>query len=169
VIAKYRRSFIFSKNGRYTCINSYIYIYDFNFFFGGVGHCTSFHVTIQLCVGNWKSALNNFFSHAKYFVYDSNENDIDLFPYYWFWWRNQSFLKTSIFMRVVDTCLIWTDIIILILRPVCWDKLYQSTQFKGKLHKLPINTHYIHSVVARDFVSGRACCVNQYHYESRCG
>ena len=30
-----------------------------------------------------------------------------------------------------------------------------------------MNTHYIHSAVAQDFVSGRACCVNQYHYESR--
>jgi hypothetical protein len=77
------------------------------------------------------------------------------------------FLKQVYSCAVVDTWLIWTDIIILISRPVCWDKLYQSTQFKGKLHKLPINTHYIHSVVTQDFVSGRACCVNQYHYESR--
>ena len=30
-----------------------------------------------------------------------------------------------------------------------------------------INTHYIHSVVVQDFVPGRVCCVNQYHYESR--
>jgi hypothetical protein len=30
-----------------------------------------------------------------------------------------------------------------------------------------IHTHYIHSVVVQYFVSGRACCVNQYHYESR--
>ena len=30
-----------------------------------------------------------------------------------------------------------------------------------------IYTHYIHSVVVQDFVLGRACCVNQYHYESR--
>jgi hypothetical protein len=29
------------------------------------------------------------------------------------------------------------------------------------------NTHYIHSVVVQDFVSGRVCCVNQYHYELR--
>jgi hypothetical protein len=31
-----------------------------------------------------------------------------------------------------------------------------------------IYTHYIHvhSVVVQDYVSGRACCVNQYHYES---
>ena len=35
-------------------------------------------------------------------------------------------------------------------------------------HPLPcIYTHYIHSVVVQDFVSGRACSVNQYHYESR--
>ena len=26
---------------------------------------------------------------------------------------------------------------------------------------------YIDSVLVQDFVSGRACCVNQYHYESR--
>jgi hypothetical protein len=32
---------------------------------------------------------------------------------------------------------------------------------------LKIHTHYIHSVVVQDFVSGRVCCVNQYHYESR--
>jgi hypothetical protein len=30
-----------------------------------------------------------------------------------------------------------------------------------------IYTHYIHSVVVQDFVSGRVCCVNQYNYESR--
>ena len=29
-----------------------------------------------------------------------------------------------------------------------------------------IYTHYIHSVVVQDFVSGRACCVNHDHYES---
>ena len=29
-----------------------------------------------------------------------------------------------------------------------------------------IYTHFIHSVVVQDFVSGRVCCVNQYHYES---
>jgi hypothetical protein len=28
----------------------------------------------------------------------------------------------------------------LISRPVRWDKLYQSTHFKGKLHKLPIKS-----------------------------
>ena len=27
-----------------------------------------------------------------------------------------------------------------------------------------INTHYIHSVLAQGFVSGRACCVNHCHY-----
>jgi hypothetical protein len=30
-----------------------------------------------------------------------------------------------------------------------------------------IYTHYIHSVMVQYFVSGQACCVNQYHYESR--
>jgi hypothetical protein len=30
-----------------------------------------------------------------------------------------------------------------------------------------IYTHYIHSVVVQDVVSGRVCCVKQYHYESR--
>jgi hypothetical protein len=40
-------------------------------------------------------------------------------------------------------------------------------KFKGKRTKCLINTHYIHSVVVQDFVSGRVCCVNQYHYESR--
>ena len=28
-----------------------------------------------------------------------------------------------------------------------------------------INTHYIHSVVVQNFVSGRACWVNQYHHK----
>jgi hypothetical protein len=32
---------------------------------------------------------------------------------------------------------------------------------------LIIHTHYIHSVLVQDYVSGRACCVNQYHYESQ--
>ena len=30
-----------------------------------------------------------------------------------------------------------------------------------------IYTHYIHSVVIQDFASGRVCCENQDHYESR--
>ena len=30
-----------------------------------------------------------------------------------------------------------------------------------------INTHYIHSVLVQDCTSGRACCVNQYHYFSQ--
>ena len=30
-----------------------------------------------------------------------------------------------------------------------------------------ININYIHSVVVQDFASGRVCCLNQYHYESR--
>ena len=48
------------------------------------------------------------------------------------------FFKQVYSCTVVDACLLWTDIIILILRPVRWDKLYQSTHFKGKLHKLQI-------------------------------
>ena len=47
------------------------------------------------------------------------------------------FLKQVYSCAVVDACLIWTDIIILISWSVRWDKLYQSTHFKGKLHKLP--------------------------------
>jgi hypothetical protein len=47
-------------------------------------------------------------------------------------------LKQVYSCAVVDACLIWTDLIILISRPVRWDKLDQSTHFKGKLHKLPI-------------------------------
>ena len=27
-------------------------------------------------------------------------------------------------------------------------------------------TQYVHSVLVQNFASGRACCVNQYHYES---
>ena len=30
-----------------------------------------------------------------------------------------------------------------------------------------IHTHCLHSVLVQDFVSGQACCVNQYHCESR--
>ena len=37
------------------------------------------------------------------------------------------FLKQVYSCAVVDACLIWTDLIILISRPVRWDKLYQST------------------------------------------
>jgi hypothetical protein len=48
------------------------------------------------------------------------------------------FLKQVYSCAVVDACLIWTDLIILISRPVRWDKCYQSTHFKGKLHNLPI-------------------------------
>ena len=44
---------------------------------------------------------------------------------------------------IVDACLAWTDLIILISRPVRWDKLYQSTHFKEKLYKLPINIFII--------------------------
>ena len=29
-----------------------------------------------------------------------------------------------------------------------------------------LNTHYVHSVLVQNVVSGRACCVNQYQYES---
>ena len=50
------------------------------------------------------------------------------------------FLKQVYSCAVVDACLIWTNLIILISRPVRWDKLYQSTHFKGKLHKIPINS-----------------------------
>jgi hypothetical protein len=39
------------------------------------------------------------------------------------------FLKQVYSCAVVHSCLIWTDLIILILRPVRWDKLYQSTHF----------------------------------------
>ena len=49
------------------------------------------------------------------------------------------FFKRVYSCAVVDACLMWTDLIILISRPVRWDKLDQSTHFKGKLHKLPIN------------------------------
>ena len=55
------------------------------------------------------------------------------------------FLKHVYSCAVVDACLIWTDLIILISRPVRWDKLYQSTHIKGKLHKLPINVYLLDS------------------------
>jgi hypothetical protein len=40
------------------------------------------------------------------------------------------------------------------------------SNYTGTDHISWINTHYIHSVVVQYVVSGRACCVNQYHYES---
>ena len=49
------------------------------------------------------------------------------------------FFKRVFSCAVVDPCLLWIDLIILISRPVRWEKLYQSTHFKGKLHKLQIN------------------------------
>jgi hypothetical protein len=36
----------------------------------------------------------------------------------------------------------------------------------GNITRKKIHTHYIHSVVVQYFVSGRACCVNQYDYVS---
>jgi hypothetical protein len=56
------------------------------------------------------------------------------------------FLKQVYSCAVVDTyiCLIWTDLLILISRPVHWDKFYQSTHCKGKLHKLPISSLSYH-------------------------
>ena len=37
----------------------------------------------------------------------------------------------------------------------------------GNITREKIHIYFIHSVVGQDFVSGRACCVNQYHHESR--
>ena len=48
----------------------------------------------------------------------------------------------------------WT--LVLFIKNVCF--------FYIELTEL-INTHYIHSVLVEDFVSGRACFMNQYHYE----
>ena len=59
------------------------------------------------------------------------------------------FLKQAYSCAVVDAFLIWTDIIILISRPVRWDKLYQSTHFKGKLHTLPIHTFTLFEQIVR--------------------
>ena len=50
-------------------------------------------------------------------------------------------------------------------------KIISSSPFefdrKSKTNHIHMDTHYIHSVLVKDFVSGRACCVNQYHYEWR--
>jgi hypothetical protein len=43
-------------------------------------------------------------------------------------------------------------------RPVHWDKIYQSTHFKGKLHKLPINCMYYTSI----------CNIQCMYYTSVC-
>jgi hypothetical protein len=45
-------------------------------------------------------------------------------------------------------------------------ELYSLPNKSGKITN-NIYTHYIHSVLVQDFVLGRACCVHQYHYESR--
>jgi hypothetical protein len=59
--------------------------------------------------------------NAKCFVYNDFDDATNLF------------LKQVYSCAVVDVCLICTDL------PVRWDKLNQSTHFKGKQHKLPIN------------------------------
>jgi hypothetical protein len=46
------------------------------------------------------------------------------------------------------------------------NRFYDITWFGAVSSSIVINTHYIHSVVVQYFVSGRASCVNQYHYES---
>jgi hypothetical protein len=43
--------------------------------------------------------------------------------------------------------------------------VFPSEQKFGYLISV-INIHYIHSVLVQDFVSGRACCMKQYHCES---
>ena len=48
-----------------------------------------------------------------------------------------------------------------------FNRFYDITWFGAVCSSIVINTHYIHSVVVQYFVSGRASCVNQYHYESR--
>ena len=50
--------------------------------------------------------------NAKCFVYNDFDDATNLF------------LKQVYSCAVVDVCLIWTDLIILISRPVRWDKLY---------------------------------------------
>jgi hypothetical protein len=48
-----------------------------------------------------------------------------------------------------------------------FNRFYDITWFGAVCSSIVINTHYIHSVVVQYFVSGRASCVNQYHYQSR--
>jgi hypothetical protein len=45
-------------------------------------------------------------------------------------------------------------------------KPFPRTPKLEQSNSIIVNTHYIHSVMVQDFVSGRVCCVNQYHYES---
>ena len=44
--------------------------------------------------------------------------------------------------------------------------LYIIISHYVKYNNCRINTHYIHSVLVQDFVSGQTCCVSKYHYES---
>ena len=73
-------------------------------------------------------------------------------------------LQIPILILVVEFCFLR------IIQFNCWS--YGEYDFNyinmGKISWFPsdINTHYIHSVMVQDFVSGRACCVNQYHYKS---
>ena len=48
-----------------------------------------------------------------------------------------------------------------------WRQRYGKGHLEIRKDENKRHTHYIHSVVVQDFVSGRVCCVNQYHYESR--
>jgi hypothetical protein len=48
-----------------------------------------------------------------------------------------------------------------------WRKPNKYSKHYGDYGNTQVHTHHIHSVVVQDFVSGRVCCVNQYHYESR--
>jgi hypothetical protein len=69
-------------------------------------------------------------------------------------------IKVNIYKHLVTTFL-WDEIMNLF----CLYIIIYDTPSSA----CDIYTHYIHCVVVQDFVSGRVCCVNQYHYELWCG
>ena len=62
-------------------------------------------------------------------------------------------LKIYLYIQIYPTLIVCSNIV----STISW--FVQIVNWK--------KSHYIHSVVVQDFVSGRACCVNKYHYESR--
>jgi hypothetical protein len=71
-------------------------------------------------------------------------------------------------LNYISRCSWWHVLCKLLYKNICLKWLYIDViQISAGTPNSNIYTHYIHSVVVQDFVSGRVCCVNQYHYDSR--